>query len=296
MNPEITGTHRLVDKLAASAWLDGIADAIQPAIGSLLDSEGTFKTPLKNALHGTWLGHALHPMLTDIPIGAWAVAAVCDGLELVGMEGYGDAADIAIAIGSAAAFAAALTGWADWSDTRDDPKRLGIAHAALGGAALSAYLASLAMRAAGSRRAAAWTALAAYGVVSAGAYLGGELSTGMHLGTKHTSPALEPPNDFVAVCPEDDLPEGKMKRVDLAGIPVLIARTFGDVTAVAAVCTHRGGPLDEGTMEGSCVRCPWHGGLFDLRTGIVRDGPPTFPLATFEARVSGGRIELRRSN
>ena len=173
MNPEITGTHRLVDKLAASAWLDGIADAIQPAIGSLLDSEGTFKTPLKNALHGTWLGHALHPMLTDIPIGAWAVAAVCDGLELVGMEGYGDAADIAIAIGSAAAFAAALTGWADWSDTRDDPKRLGIAHAALGGAALSAYLASLAMRAAGSRRAAAWTALAAYGVVSACAYLGG---------------------------------------------------------------------------------------------------------------------------
>ncbi len=293
MNPEHPPAQRLVDRIGRSAALDGIAGFVQPFFRAALEGDGPIATPVKNLLHGTWLGHSLHPIITDIPVGAWSVGAVCDALDLFGVADFSQAADVSIAIGTAAGAGAALTGWADWSDTKDAPMRVGIVHAALNGAAFTAYLASLALRAGDRRRMGQVLALGAYALVSAGAYLGGELSTGMQLGVRHTSTPIEPPDDFVAVCGEDELADGALKRVDLGGITVLLSRHGDAVAAVGAVCTHRGAPLEDGTREDGCVRCPWHGARFDLQDGSVREGPATFPLATFETRISGGRIELR---
>jgi nitrite reductase/ring-hydroxylating ferredoxin subunit len=206
---------------------------------------------------------------------------------------FAEAADVSLRIGTAAAFGAALTGWADWSDTKDGPKRVGIVHAALNGLAVTGYLASLALRGGNRRRMGAFVAIGSYMAASASAYLGGELSSGMLLGTKHTFTPKEPPDEFVRVCKESDVPDGGLKRADVSGIAVLLSRSGTVVSAVANACTHRGGPLDEGTREGDCVRCPWHGARFDLRDGSVREGPATFPLAPFEVRILDGHIELR---
>jgi nitrite reductase/ring-hydroxylating ferredoxin subunit len=84
-----------------------------------------------------------------------------------------------------------------------------------------------------------------------------------------------------------------MTRVDLGGIPVVVLRTEAGIHAIGAACTHRGAPLDEGTLEDACVRCPWHGSLFAFDDGRVLEGPASFPQPRFDARVRGGKIELR---
>ncbi len=293
VNPEISSTDRLVDRLGRNPVLDPLADAIQPALRSALDATGPL-APLKDILHGTPLNHPLHPALTDIPVGAWSLAAIFDCLELVGRREYRAAADLSIGVGLAGAVAAVATGLAEWSDTAGEPKRLGTWHALLNTLGASAYAASLVLRARGKRGTGIATACAGYAIVGTAGYLGGELAFGLHIGAKHAAAPIVPPSDFTAVLADSELPLGSHKRVDFGGIPVLLSRgAAGAVHAVAAVCTHRGGPLDEGEVADGCVRCPWHGGRFSLADGSVVEGPPVFPLARFEPRVRDGQIELR---
>jgi nitrite reductase/ring-hydroxylating ferredoxin subunit/uncharacterized membrane protein len=293
MNAEITSTGRIVDRLSRSPALDALADTIQPTVHDLLEGDGSLKRPLNDALHGRWLGHALHPIMTDIPIGAWTVAAVCDALVLIGNDDYRATAHTATTIGAVGAVGAAVTGWADWSDTKDEPKRLGMLHALVNSTALSVYVASLVARSANKPRAGSWLGLLGYGIMTAGAYLGGELALGMNIGAKHTSVPIDPPTTFTPVFPADDLAEGEMKRIEVGGLPLLFTRSNNTIYAVSAVCTHRGAPLEEGKRDGDCITCPWHGSRFSLLDGTLDAGPATFPLARFETRVDDGMLEVR---
>jgi nitrite reductase/ring-hydroxylating ferredoxin subunit/uncharacterized membrane protein len=293
MNPEITTTDRIVDRIARDARLDTLADAVQPAVDAAFAGEGRTQRLLSNVFHGTWLGHPLHPLLTDIPIGAWTVAAIADVVALAGDERADYAADVATAIGVAGAVAAAWAGWAEWSDTKDEPRRLGIAHAALNAGALTSYAVSLALRRADRRGIARLASMLGYALVGAGGYLGGELAFGQQLGVRHTAEPLEPPTDFVRVAAVADVPPNGVLRVAANGISLLLARTADGVHATAAVCTHRGAPLADGTREGDCIRCPWHGSLFALDGGAVIEGPAAFPLDPFEVRITGNDVEVR---
>jgi nitrite reductase/ring-hydroxylating ferredoxin subunit len=189
-----------------------------------------------------------------------------------------------------------VTGWADWSDTQDAPKKLGMAHALLNGGATIAYSASLVARRTGSRRAGVVYAMAGYGLMTAAAYLGGELSLGMNLGAKHTAIPIFPPDEFTAVLDDADLEAGTPARVDFAGIPLLLLRSGETIHAIGAACTHRGAPLERGTLEDGCVRCPWHGSVFALDDGSVIEGPATFAQPCYETRITNGRIEVRAAH
>ena len=85
MNPETSGTDRLVDRLARSTTFDQLADAVQPTLRKALEGTGR-RGALKNILHGKQLGHSLHAAVTDVPVGAWTLAAVFDSLELAGRK------------------------------------------------------------------------------------------------------------------------------------------------------------------------------------------------------------------
>jgi nitrite reductase/ring-hydroxylating ferredoxin subunit/uncharacterized membrane protein len=294
MNPEITTTDRIVDQLARDRRLDALADAVQPAVDAAFGGAHPAQRLASDFFHGTWLGHPLHPLLTDIPIGAWTVAAVADLIALGGDERAEYAADVATTIGVAGAVAAALAGWAEWSDTKDEPRRLGIAHAAVNATALTLYAGSLALRRAGRRGLATCASMLGYALVGAGGYLGGELAYGEQLGARHTAEPLEPPAAFVRVAAVADVPKDGVLGVDANGIPLLLARTDDVIHATSAICTHRGAPLAEGTREGNCIRCPWHGSRFALDDGAVIAGPATFPLDPFQTRVIGEGIEVRR--
>lgn len=295
MNPEFSANDRLIDRIARYPALGTLAEAIAPVVRGALDGEGAVETPIKDALHGTWLGHSLHPIVTDIPVGAWSALAVLDVLELSGRREFAPGADAALVIGLAGAVASAITGWAEWSDTKDEPQRLGMAHALLNGVAVTCYLGSFALRRGGARRTGIAGAFLGYAFTSAAAYLGGELAYSYQLGVKHTVVPLEPPAQFTDLCATDAVADGATRTLEFAGVPLLVTRRGNALSAVSAVCTHRGAPLADGTIAGDCVACPWHGSRFDLATGAVVEGPATFPLARFDVRDKNGRIEARRA-
>ena len=293
MNPEASAGNRFVDRLARDTRLDAAADAVQPAVDAVFAGDDPARKLAKNVLHGTWLGHPLHPLLSDIPIGAWTVGTIADVLALGGDERMAHAGDVATVVGTLGAVGAAWAGWADWSDTVGDPRRLGIAHALVNAGALTLYTTSIALRRSHRRGAATVASLLGYALVAGGGYLGGELAFGLQLGVRHTAEPINPPRDFTRVLAAADVPLDGFVRVTANGIPLLLSRVAGDFGVVSAICTHRGAPLAEGAREGDCVRCPWHGSLFSLADGTVVEGPASFPQPTFELRVRNGDVEVR---
>jgi nitrite reductase/ring-hydroxylating ferredoxin subunit/uncharacterized membrane protein len=280
--------------LDAQRWLEPVADSLQKAIGAIYKGLGGPGRGLKTLLHGTWLGHPLHPVITDIPLGAWTLALLFDLIWLSrGTHGWISAADVTVFVGLLAAIGAAVTGYTDWNETYGRERRVGIAHGLLNTAALLLYLVSLVIRvSAGSRGLAIVIAIVGYLVVISAAFLGGELVFNIGTGVNHHAFQHQPEN-FTVVLPSDQLIEGKLTRAMAGDTPVLLFRTSGSICAIGETCSHAGGPLSEGKLEGNQVICPWHASRFDVCTGAVKGGPATISQVGYETRVVNGQIEVR---
>jgi len=286
-------TEALIKVVEQQAALEQLSDQIQPLVQNAFKSAGPAGRELKNVLHGTWLGHPLHPALTDVPLGAWTAALALDAMESIsGRRDFGTGADAAIAIGLVGAAGAAVTGLTDWSETNGRARKVGLLHGLLNVGATVLYSTSLVLRRKQKRNAGMGFAMLGFAVSSASAYLGGHLVFGEQIGVNHAA-AQEMPKEFVPVLADGELREGEMKRADAGGVPVLLVRCEGEVCALAHTCSHLGGPLSEGKLEGDVVQCPWHGSRFNVRDGSVVDGPATFPQPHFETRVRDGQIEVR---
>jgi nitrite reductase/ring-hydroxylating ferredoxin subunit/uncharacterized membrane protein len=283
-----------VEVVRQQEWLEPIAERLQPAVATVLDrsigSEGA------KILHGTWLGHPLHVILTDIPIGSWAAGTVFDLLDIVnGNRAMRRAADSAITVGLCAATATAITGLADWSKIGGgESRRIGLAHGLLNAAATACYLTSLCLRRNHSRRAGRQFAFLGLIVSTVSAYLGGHLVYKKKLGVDHTAD-YSPPENFIPILADAALPENELKRVNVNGMPVLLVRKGERIYAIAETCAHLGGPLSEGTLEGTSVRCPWHGSLYSLEDGRVLEAPSVHAQPVLEVRIRDGQIEVRKS-
>lgn len=290
-------TNLPVEMIKKQDWLEPIADRLQPAIAGALGADGSIGPEVADLLHGTWLGHPLHVVLTDVPLGSWTAAAVLDVLEeKTGSSAMGRGADAAIALGLAGAAGAAITGLADWSKIGGgQPRRIGLAHGLLNATATACYVTSLCLRRTHSRRAGRRLALLGLMVSSVAAYLGGHLVFKEKIGVDHTADH-SPPEDFVPVLAEAELREGELRRVAANGMPVLLVRRGQRIYAIAETCAHLGGPLSEGKLEDAAVRCPWHGSRFSLEDGRVLEGPSVHAQPVLDVRVRDGQIEVRRSN
>jgi nitrite reductase/ring-hydroxylating ferredoxin subunit/uncharacterized membrane protein len=274
-------------------WLETVSEKVQPAITHTFAAGGPLGRALKNFLHGTWLGHPLHPVVTDLPLGAWATALVLDGLEVAtGRPECGRSATTAIKVGLIGAVGAAITGVTDWQHTEQRARRLGLMHGLLHTVAAALYTTSLVQRQRQQRSAGRWLALLGFAVASGAAYLGGHLVYGERIGVNHATRDTGP-GTFTPVLAAQELAEGQMRQVEVEGTPILLAQHHGQVYALGETCSHFGGPLSEGTLEGGQVRCPWHGSCFALAEGRVVDGPATYPQPWFETRIQNGQIEIR---
>lgn len=274
-------------------WLDATADTLQPALRSAFDALGPARRTVKNLLHGTWMGHPIHPALTDIPIGAWTMTVLLDAAgDGAPRPGMARAADLSLVVGLAGAAAAAVTGLTDWSETDGRARRVGVLHAALNSTATLCFASSLACRRSGRRAAGQGLALAGYAISMGAAYLGGRLVFHEQVGVNH-SEGRAVPSEFTRVLAEGDLPEGQLTRARYEDTPILLVKRAGRVHALIETCAHLGGPLADGKLEGDTVVCPWHGSRFALETGDVIDGPSAFPQACLEARVRDGHVEVR---
>jgi nitrite reductase/ring-hydroxylating ferredoxin subunit/uncharacterized membrane protein len=256
----MTLLEQFIRVIQDDALLDRAAAPLQkPARRAFRGTSGRART-LKNFLSGTWLGHPLHPILKDVPIGGWTMAAIFDAIagEDASLQ---RAADISIVTGIAGALASAVTGLSDWSDTRGRARRVGVAHAALNVSAVALYTSAFVARRAGRRSRGITLAYCGYGVMLAGSYLGGHLVFGEQIGVNHaTQTSL--PTDFIDVLPEGALLENEPQRVDYKGTPVVIVRQASRIYALYERCSHMAGPLADGSIEDCSVRCPWQIALF----------------------------------
>lgn len=274
-------------------WMEPLANTIQAAIDGAFKSGGEAGQKVANFLHGTWLGHPLHSVLTDVPIGSWTAALVLDAMdEISGREEFGRGADAAVAVGIAGAVGSAVTGLTDWHKIDGQARRIGLTHGLMNATALACYTTSLVLRRRNARQAGRGFSLLGFAISSAAAYLGGHLVYSKQIGVDHTADQ-KMPDKFIAVLAESELAENTPLRVKAEGTPVLLVRQGGNIYAVAETCSHLGGPLSQGKLEGETVICPWHGSRFALSDGAVVDGPSTHPQPCFETRVRDGQIEVR---
>ena len=290
LNPELALNRRLVDRVARNALLASLARRWQPVVQKVLARAGP---QVSDILHGVPLGHSVHAVATDIPLGAWTAAVALDALALCGFRDLEPGADATIAVGLVGVAAAAASGWAEWSDTKDHPRTLGMGHALLAATSTAAYAASFTLRRAKRRPAALLLSAAGYAIALGTAYFGGELSLGMQLGVKHTGVPKAPPSDFTPVGRIDDFEDGVTEERTVNGLQVVFLRRGRSVVAFGAACTHRGASLAGRSVSGDLVTCPWHASRFDVNSGAVSCGPATFPLPTYDVRVVDGAVEMR---
>ena len=269
---------RLISRLEQESRLDG-AVSVGQRVARLIP-----RGKLRDVLHGVWLGHPVHPILVQVPVGAWLSASFLD------FTGDEKAARRLTAAGIGAAVPAALAGAADWSEQHEQQMRVGVIHAAGNVAALGLYTASLAQH---GPRAGRLLRLAGLAAVSVSGLLGGHISFHLAGGANHAEEVphlVEPGWQHLMLASE--LSEGKPVRQMLGEVPVVAIRSGGTVHVLADRCSHMSGALSDGEFADGCVTCPWHGSVFRIADGSVARGPATAPQPAFEVREAGGAIQV----
>lgn len=281
-------------------FAERLSDALQQGVKVVVGSNRKPPRRFKSLLNGTWFGHPLHPAITDVPVAAWLLAAIFDVIWLISPTDFAwaaRAAEIAVLVGLLGALGAAVTGLTDWSDSYGSERTVGLYHGLLNVAATILYLVSLVLRLqqpSGETILAAIVGFIGLVAVFVAAYLGGEMV--FTKGTAVNRTAWEAgSDDYEAVMPLEGVEENRLYRVMAAGVPVILLRQGLQVFAISATCPHAGGPLDEGTLTGDVVECPWHGSRFCMRDGRVLTGPATTRVPRYDVRVRNGQVEIRRS-
>jgi nitrite reductase/ring-hydroxylating ferredoxin subunit/uncharacterized membrane protein len=241
----------------------------------------------RDALHGVWLGHPLHPLLTDLPIGCWTSAMLFD---LVPGTGAARAARLLIGLGCLAALPTAASGAADWSRLSPAERRVGLVHAASNTLALGLYSWSWRTRRRGRRPGGVLLAFAGATAATVGGHLGGHLVYRLGVGANRNAD-VQPPREWTAA--SAPRPGRVGTDATVAGDDVLVL----DDAGITERCGHLGGPLADGAVTGAgarrCVECPWHGSVFRMDDGSVVHGPATAPQPAYAVERRAGELALR---
>ncbi len=290
-----TTADRAVHAVEGQRWLDQPGYRLERMMALGFNLLGERGRRLQSALHGTWLGHPIHPALTDVPLGAWTAGLVLDGVDMIAPRsgGLGRAAQIANGVGILGGFGAAATGAADWQYTHDTARRVGLAHGVINSSALGLYLVSWLARRRGKSALGRGAGVLGYALATTAAYLGGDLVLRHRIGVDRSEISLEP-REFVPVLASADLSPDEPRRVRHDGVEVVLIRRGEKVYAVGEQCPHLSAPMSEGWLYRGDLVCPWHGSHFDLETGAPVNGPATAPLACYETRIQDGVVEIRR--
>jgi nitrite reductase/ring-hydroxylating ferredoxin subunit/uncharacterized membrane protein len=271
---------RSVSRLETITALDRVVGPAQKAVRALKPGR------VRDLLHGVALGHPVHPVLVQAPIGAWMSAGVLDLLP-----GEDRAARRLVAFGLVASAPAALAGAADWSEQHEQQMRVGVVHALVNTAAAGLYGGSLVAR---TRRAGRLLRYAGLLTVGVGGMLGGHIAFRQAGGANHAEavPHLVEPgwHELAAVA---EFPDERATRVPLGEVPLLVVRRGKNFDVLAERCSHLSGPLSEGDLGDGCVTCPWHGSVFRLCDGGVERGPATAPQPVFDTDIRDGTLWVR---
>jgi nitrite reductase/ring-hydroxylating ferredoxin subunit/uncharacterized membrane protein len=249
--------------------------------------------PIQNFLNGTWLGHPVHAVVTDVPIGALTVSIVAD------LIGQPIVADVSLVLGVLAMIASAVTGAADYTEVDGNARSRATVHSVIMVASLVVYAISLLIRSGSpaDRLVPIVLSVVGYLLLSLGAMIGGDLVylIGTHV-NRHAWRGAGSKWIRLDLGDLPDIPEGGPTKLK-AGINDLAVIREGDrILAVHAQCAHAGGPLAEGSLVDGAIQCPWHGSRFRMTDGHVIRGPAMYDQPAYEVRraEAGGWEVLRR--
>src|SRR3954454_12264698 len=282
----------ILDRMSDSSALDKMIEPTRKGVLSVLRPQA-----VKDFLHGTWLGHPLHPVLVQVPVGSWLSAGLLDVVPPLR-----PAATAMIGTGVLASVPAALSGAADWSEQEPGVRRRGALHAPLDTTALGLDAGSRVARGKGSGGLGRVLSYSGLGLATVSASIGGHMSYAQFSGASHSATAARAlSSDWLDLGPLDDLPEGRPAlrpgKGGSAVVPLAVVRRGVRVDVFIGTCSHLSGPLHEGTLEEvrgtPCLVCPWHGSAFDLDDGEPRRGPAANPQEKLEVRMQAGRVMAR---
>lgn len=281
---------RVID--AQGAWTKPLGDLAHRFLNWLFHS----MPAVRDLLNGRWLGHPLHAVLTDVPIGILFLVIVFDVLHLP------DAAAWALGVGILAMLGAALAGFADYADTDGRARERATLHSTLMIVALLAYIVSLVLRLgpAGAVESAGgfWVSVIAFLVLSAGAYVGGDVVYVLgNMVSRHAFRGVGA--KWIKLEPAElnggQIPEGRPIKAKLGINQLVLVRQGERILALHDVCAHAGGPLNEGRLVDGEIECPWHYSRYRMTNGNVTQGPSVYDQPAYEVRAAaGGGWEARR--
>lgn len=276
--------------------MDKIAEAgtaVSLAIHNAVLAGGEPTRRIADALHGKWLGHPLHPVLTDITIGSWLVGGLFDLIgQATGDKTAQAMGDKLAEVGTISAVPTVLTGLTDFSTFPEWSATPATIHGATNIVNVILYALSIRERRRGQHGRGVALSAAAIGLSCFSAWLGGMLVYKEKVGVDHRDD-FKGPGNWKPILDAADLHQRRPTRAEFEGKPVLLYRQGQTVSAIGATCSHAGGPLDEGKVSNGCVTCPWHDSVFNVTTGEVVHGPATYPQPMFDARLRGGKVEIR---
>lgn len=249
----------------------------------------------QDLLNGTWLGHTAHSVLVDIPMGSFTALAILDLLALFfGVDGLEGASTIVLLVGYLGGVGAVFTGLTDHKDAGDDDRPLITLHGLIQITAMTAFTVSLVMRLGDNHDIGRWVALVGYLIISVGAFIGGHVVYKLgYMINRNAHVRGGRAHGFTAVLPAADLAENTPTRASIGPVRLVLVRRGDVVHAMSDRCSHVGGPLSQGTIEGDAIVCPWHQSTFRLKDGTVKHGPAHTRQPIYEARIAGEQVEVR---
>lgn len=285
-NPAAMWPFSTLERLERAQALDPAASTLSRMSRRLVPSQR-----VRDALHGVWLGHPLHPALAQLTLSSLLSASMIDAVGGGRRESTG-----LILAGLLSTPLTAAAGTTDFSVTNPDQQRVGLVHAALNSAATACYVTSLVQRYRGRSGRVASVLGGVLSSVAAG--IGGHLAYRQSAGPNHADRLRDlAPHNWQTLARLADLPDGEPVQRTAGDVPVLVLRRGATVDVLSDRCPHLAGPLHEGAVTGSDgdlrVTCPWHGSEFRVSDGEVVHGPATAPAAAFETRVVNGNVEVR---
>ena len=270
-------------------WLARVVDGFYRVLGR----PGKW---LQDFVNGTWLGHPLHPVLTDVVIGGATLIAVFDLVTLfLGATGLETASLVGVGLVALSALGATATGLTEFKDTHTGNERnVVVLHGLINIIATSAYIASFFVRLGGSTDLGIWLSLAGVLILLVGGYIGGHIVFKYGYTVNRNAFAKgQRAKEWTPVIAAADVPEATPTKVMLGSTALVVVRRGDVVHALKATCSHAGGPLDQGELVGDTIVCPWHFSAFRLADGAVRHGPATSRQVRYDTRVNDLQIEVQ---
>jgi nitrite reductase/ring-hydroxylating ferredoxin subunit/uncharacterized membrane protein len=271
-----------------SSWIAGVVNGFYRILGR----PGKY---LQDFLNGSWLGHSLHPVLTDVVVGGSTVAVVLEILGWFGVTELRTAIVWALGLTWLAGLGTIVTGLTDYKDTATgDERNVAAMHGLINIVATIAFIVAFVAYLGPDGTLGPVLLIGGYLVLSVGAYIGGHVVFKYgYMVNRNAFARGKRASEFTAVLPAAELSDGTPTKASLGATTLVLVRRGDLVFALKETCSHAGGPLSEGRLEGDAIVCPWHGSTFRLSDGAVRHGPAATRQVAYRARVSAGQVEVQ---